>query len=241
MSPGVNVCFHDCANAPLQAVRLAKAVADQLRQAVAVRGQALMAVSGGRSPLAFFAALREQRLDWARVTVLLADERCVPPDHSDSNAHMVRAQLLQAHAAPARLLGFFDALPAPWHGTDAELSALTAISEERLSRCAWPLDVLVLGMGEDGHTASLFPQAPGLALARLGPARVAWVRPTAAPYARLTLTLPVLEQAQHAHLVLAGQAKHDVLARAMAQDSDALPVSWVLRRPGAPLQVWRAP
>lgn len=254
MTAALNFCWHLSPDAAAQARALAGAVALQLRQAVARRGQALLAVSGGRSPRAFLQALSGQALPWSQVTVLLTDERCVPAHHPDSNARLVRKHLLQGQAAAARWLPFFQALPAAWrepadparqqaaaeHLEASELQALAEQAQARLGRAPWPLDVLVLGMGEDGHTASLFARADGLAQALHGPARVAWVRPVTAPHARLTLTLPVLQQASHAHLVLAGAAKRQALDRAMAQASDELTVSQVLRRPGTALQIWCA-
>lgn len=243
MNPRLNAQIRNSADAASQAAALAAAVAAQLREAVARRGQALLAVSGGRSPIAFFDALSRCDLPWAQVRVLLADERCVPPEHADSNARLVRQHLLQAQAGAAHLLPFFEALPADWQepATEAELQALAEQAESHLAQAPWPLDVLVLGLGEDGHTASLFPGASGLPAALQGPQRVAWVRPRSAAHDRLTLTLPVLQQARHAHLALAGRAKHEVLGRGMAQVSDALPASHVLHRPGTPLQVWCAP
>ncbi len=229
--------WHEAPDAASAAQALAGAVAAQLREALDRRGHALLAVSGGRSPVAFFEALHGQALPWGQVTVLLADERCVPPDALDSNAALVRRHLLQGPAAAAHFLPFFDALPT----SGPEPVRLAALAEARLAELPWPLDVLVLGMGEDGHTASLFPGAPGLAQALSGPARVAWVRPSSAPHARLTLTLPVLQQARQVHLVLSGPAKRAVLERAGAQPGSALPISLVLQRPGPPVEIWYAP
>lgn len=229
--------WHEAPDAASAAQALAAAVAAQLREAVVQRGHALLAVSGGRSPVAFFEALRGQALPWDQVTVLLADERCVPPESPDSNAALVRRHLLKGPAAAAHFLPFFDALPA----SSPEPAGLAVLAEARLAKLPWPLDVLVLGMGEDGHTASLFPGAPGLAQALSGPARVACVQPASAPHARLTLTLPVLRQALNVHLALSGPAKRAVLERACAQPDTALPLSLVLHRPGPPVQLWYAP
>lgn len=241
MTAALNIRVRECADLQAQAVAMAETVTAQLQTALDEQGRAVLAVSGGRSPLALFRVLRESRLDWPQVTVVLVDERCVPGAHADSNAHLVRDHLLQGRAAAARFIAFFDALPQRWLGSPAELAGLAAHAESRLGILADPLDVLVLGMGEDGHTASLFAGASGLDAAVRGPQRVAGVRPQNAPHARLTLTLPVLQQARHAHLAITGAAKRDTLARAMAGPSDTLPVSWVLHRPGSALQVWWAP
>ena len=226
---------HTCANTAAQARQLAEAVAGQLHHAIATRGRALLAVSGGKSPIALFEHLRQQPLDWASVTVLLADERCVPHTHPDSNTALVRQHLLQDGAAAATFVTFFDALDA--------IDTLAATANQRLAALHWPLDVAVLGMGEDGHTASLFPAAPGLDTALHTTAHVAWVRPDAighAPHPRLTLTLPTLQAARQLHLSLAGPAKQAVYRQALAQPDVALPVSLLLHRPAHPFSVWLA-
>lgn len=226
---------HVCANTAAQARQLAEAVAAQLRHAIATRGHALLAVSGGKSPIALFEHLRRQPLDWASVTVLLVDERCVPHTHPDSNTALVRQHLLQDGAAAATFVTFFDALDA--------IDTQAAAANQRLAALHWPLDVAVLGMGEDGHTASLFPAAPGLDTALHTTAHVAWVRPDAighAPHPRLTLTLPTLQAARQLHLSLAGPAKQAVYRQALVQPDVALPVSLLLHRPAHPFSVWLA-
>lgn len=226
---------HTCANTAAQARQLAEAVAAQLRHAIATRGRALLAVSGGKSPIALFEHLRQQPLDWPSVTVLLADERCVPHTHPDSNTALVRQHLLQDGAAAATFVTFFDALDA--------IDTLATAANQRLASLHWPLDVAVLGMGEDGHTASLFPAAPGLDTALHTTAHVAWVRPDAighAPHPRLTLTLPTLQAARQLHLSLAGPAKQAVYRQALARPDVALPVSLLLHRPAHPFSVWLA-
>lgn len=226
---------HTCANTAAQARQLAEAVAAQLRHAIATRGHALLAVSGGKSPIALFEHLRQQPLDWASVTVLLVDERCVPHTHPDSNTALVRQHLLQDGAAAATFVTFFDTLDA--------IDTLAAAANQRLASLHWPLDVAVLGMGEDGHTASLFPAAPGLDTALHTTAHVAWVRPDAighAPHPRLTLTLPTLQAARQLHLSLAGPAKQAVYRQALARPDAVLPVSLLLHRPAHPFSVWLA-
>ncbi|MEZ5705713.1 MAG: 6-phosphogluconolactonase [Burkholderiaceae bacterium] len=217
---------------------LAAALADELRQAIAARGQATLAVSGGKSPIALFEQLRSQPLDWSRVAVLLVDERCVAHDHPDSNTALVRQHLLQDAAAAARFVALFDELPTP---LDAQaLQTLVDQANRRLGALTFPLDVVVLGMGEDGHTASLFPAAPGLEHALSSPGPVACVRPTTAPHARLTLTLPVLLAARRLHLPLAGEKKREVYVAARQQADKALPISLLLNNPACEVQVWLA-
>lgn len=213
-------------------------IADALRAAIAARGQASLAVSGGKSPIPMFEALRGQDLDWARVTVVLVDERIVPHDHADSNTALVREHLLHDAAAAARFVPFFETLPALLD--DSALDTLVAGGDARLADVPWPLDLVVLGMGEDGHTASLFPAAPGLAHALSAPGPLAWVRPATAPHARLTLTLPALQASRERLLSIAGAAKLAVYRQARLREDPALPVSLLLHQPSSPTSVWAA-
>ena len=218
---------------------LAQAVAADLAAAIDSRGRATLAVSGGRSPVPFFQALAQTALDWQRVTITLVDERVVPPEHADSNAGLVRQYLLQGPAAAARWLPFFDALP-HFHA-DTDLPALTTVTNQRMRGLPWPLDVAVLGMGEDGHTASLFPHAPGLEAALTSTDPVAWTRPSTAPHARLTLTLPTLLAAHCLVLPLQGPAKQAVFERACVAPTAELPISLLIHPSPSPVHVWTAP
>lgn len=211
-------------------------IADALRAAIAARGQASLAVSGGKSPIAMFEALREQALDWSQVSIVLVDERVVPRDHEASNTALVARHLLQGQAAAARFFPFFREL-APQFNAEV-LDALVQDATERITALPWPLDVAVLGMGEDAHTASLFPGAPGYARAIATPEKLAWVVPDTAPHARISLTLHALLEARELVLSISGEAKLAVYRRAAEKADSALPVSLILNQTQTPVSVW---
>jgi 6-phosphogluconolactonase len=229
---------------------LAQDIAQRLTAAVAARGVALLAVSGGKSPVALFEALAAHPLLaklWPQVTVLLVDERCVPFAHPDSNARMVREHLLQGAAAAAHWVPLVDGDWAPLAPGQAMSDAqqLQELAETRLAALPWPLDVVVLGMGLDSHTASLFPGAPGLDAALTTPARCAWVMPDAernqAHHPRITLSLTSLLAARHLCLPLSGAAKHRVYAKALAGATPERPISLLLCQTHNPVAVWLSP
>lgn len=204
---------------------LAAAVADALRSGLAGRGCASLAVSGGRSPVPFLEALSAETLDWSRVAVTLVDERWVAPDSADSNEALVKCHLMQGHAAAAR----FVPLKTPAESPEAGVAAALALRAE-LPR---PFDAVVLGMGEDGHTASLFPDAAGLpvALDMTGDAELACIHPPVAPHARITLTLAGLLATRRLFVQAGGARKRDVLERAAIQgDPLLLPIAAVLQQ-----------
>lgn len=192
------------------AVALAARVADDLRAAIAERGSAVLAVSGGTTPKRFFEHLSRQPLAWDKVSVTLVDERWVGPDHDRSNARLVRETLLQDAAAAASFVPLYRDTPQPE-------DALPEL-ERRLDSLPADFDVMVLGMGADGHTASFFPGGDYLAAA-LEPEGRARLLPMRAPGAgepRITFTLPVLRAARHLYLHIEGAQKRAVLEEALA-------------------------
>lgn len=231
------VTEHPCATP----AAIAAHIADALRAAIATRGQASLAVSGGKSPIPMFEALREQDLDWSKVCIVLVDERIVPRDHAASNTALVVQHLLQGRAATARFLPFFRELAPQFNA--AVLDALVEDATRRIEALPWPLDVAVLGMGEDAHTASLFPGAPGYARAIATDERLAWVvpeqAPIPAPHARLTFTLHALLASRELLLSIAGESKLAVYDRASQKADDTLPVSLILNQTQAPVSVWK--
>lgn len=213
------------------AVQAASSVAATLEGAIATRGEARLAVSGGRSPIALFAALAATDVDWRRVTVSLVDERAVPPDHADSNAALVRAHLLAGRAAAARFVPLVD--------DPNDLDACV----RRANAAAEPFTLALLGMGEDGHTASLFPGAPQTArgLEPAYPRAYLVVDPPAAPHRRISMSLAALLQCQRLVLWIQGEAKRAVYVRAAASASPDLPVSLLLHQHQVPIDVYWSP
>ena len=219
------VMAHSLSNAHQQASVLATTVADALSFAIQTEGEATLLVPGGRSPIAFFEKLSRQSLDWSRVTISLTDERWVPPHHPDSNEALVRQYLLQNKAAAARFIGLY--YPAATWDEAAQL-ATQALAELRR-----PIDVLVLGMGEDGHTASLFPGNTLLryALDACSPAVCVPMQAPTEPHQRLSLTYPVLASARLQCLVIQGHGKFLALSRALHATSLQMPVHAFLHYP----------
>lgn len=200
---------------------LAARLAADLAAALVAKERVLFAVPGGTSPAPVFAALSAAPLDWARVDILLTDERWVPEASPRSNAALVRAHLCQGPAAAARFWPFVESADA---APEAALPGLTAQIAPLL-----PVDVLLLGMGADRHIASLFPGAEGLeaALASKAPP-LAVLRAAAAGEPRLSLTAPVLQGAASVHLLIFGDDKRAALESAAGQGAAAAPVTLVL-------------
>lgn len=201
----------------------AHAVADLLRDGVGRRGRASLVGTGGRSPAPVYEALQNIPLDWARITVTLSDERCVDAGSRDANVGQVRAHLLKGRASEARLLPLW---PAP------DVAALQALL---------PFDAVLLGMGEDGHVASLIPGmaklAEGLSTDELLVDVEAGVGNPPVP--RISLTLSALMQSRAIFLLIAGETKRQVIARALAGED--LPVARLLRQTEVPVRVLCAP
>ncbi len=214
---------------------LADWTAEHLRAAIAARGAALLIVSGGKSPARFFELLSNAELDWARVAVTLADERRVADDSPRSNARLVRDKLLRNRAAAASFTPLADVRLPP----DQELAAASA----RVAHLPLPADVVILGMGDDGHTCSWFPGADGLADAMDQGARqlVAPIVAADAGEPRLTLTGRVILRARAIALEIQGEAKLATFAKALGSGpEEAMPIRAVLRRATDRLTVFSA-
>jgi 6-phosphogluconolactonase len=215
---------------------LAAQIAASLTAAIGARGLASLVVSGGRSPVRLFEILRDQPLDWARVCIALADERWVATQDAASNERLVRDVLLKNHAASARFLGLKNGAPTP------DLGAVSAW--ETFARVPRPFDAVVLGMGDDGHTASLFPGSPNLpsALNQAAAAGCVGMWSPVAPHPRLSLNLTALLDSRRVLVLITGESKWRTLAAARAAGpAEQMPVRALLRQSRTPVEVMWAP
>ncbi len=212
--------FQDYPDREFLFLDVANTIAGQLADFLRREGRASLCVPGGTTPGPVFDILSGVDIDWARVAVFLNDERWVGEDSPRSNTALLRARLLKGRAAAARLVPLHMATPAPEDALE-DLSA--GIAAEL------PISVLLLGMGADMHTASLFPGADLLAQAMAADAPpVMALRAEAAGEPRITLTAPVLKGAFHTHILITGPEKRAALDRAQALPELEAPVRAVL-------------
>ena len=214
---------------------LVSRIAENIGDAVAERGSASLLVSGGSTPKALFERLSHVALPWEKVTVSLVDERWVDVTSSESNEHLVRTSLLQNRAQKARFIGL---------KTDHE-NAKEGVTEceKRLTALPSRPDVVILGMGSDGHTASFFPHMPNLgkAMDMQSGARCIDALSPNAPHDRMTLTLPFLLTARNLLLHIEGEEKLRVFERAMGEGSiEDMPIRALLRQDKILLEVYNA-
>ncbi len=225
----------DAANGDALAQQLASDVAGYLNDAIAARGTASLVVSGGSTPVPFFQALAAHSLAWEQVMITLADERQVPEDHADSNAGLVAKHLLTGAAANAQFVSLFV--------DEADEAARVRQCEARLAAMPTPFDVVILGMGNDAHTASLFPGMNNLAdgLDLNTDARCMVTVPPEAPHTRLSLTLAALLDSRRIIFHLTGESKADVLDAAIrGSDPMATPVAAVFQQRAVPVTLYHA-
>ncbi|CAG4890014.1 6-phosphogluconolactonase [Paraburkholderia saeva] len=197
-----------------QSGALAKAVGDALHASLAAQAnapqsgarRATLAVSGGSSPRPFLQTLSTHPFDWAHIDVTLVDDRWVPETDAASNSRLAHETLLQNAAAAATFWPLVDTAQT----LDAHIAALNADAARRVP------DVAILGMGEDGHTASIFADAPEWDFAITTPERFVAVHPGNAPHARVSWSLSALQQVGHLYLLIAGPRKLEVLQQAAA-------------------------
>lgn len=212
---------------------LAELIKESLTNDIKKQGHASLLVSGGSTPKALFERLSAMELDWQHVTISLVDERFVADDHPDQNGRMLRSALLQNHASKARFL------PLVLDSEDAENNLQLVKAEvQKLPR---PLSVVILGMGGDGHTASLFPDAPELdeAMDLKTEAEVMITHPQQAPYERITFTRKALLNSSTLLLHCYGMEKKRILDEvAGLSDYRPFPIQGFMQHQANPMQVY---
>jgi 6-phosphogluconolactonase len=215
---------------------LVETVTRQLRVSLAEGRSASLAVPGGRTPVPFFNQLSQSPLDWDRVFVTLTDERWVDVNDSASNERLLREHLLRNAAVQAHVVGL--------RGDSADAGDGATAAWQRLAVIQRPFDAVVLGMGEDGHFASLFPgdadSNPGLDLVQ--PPGCVAVHAPAAPSLRVSLNLPALLQTRLLLLLVTGERKWQLLQHEqVAATSHHLPVHQLLGQRHTPVTVYWSP
>lgn len=217
-------------------VELACRIGELLTAAITDRGRASFAVSGGSTPVALFERLSGLDIPWQDVVITLVDERWVEPEAEDSNERLVRTHLLKNRAAAATFVGMKNAA--------ATAAAGEVECGQQFQKIPRPFTVLILGMGGDGHTASLFPGAQKLTAATdMNSGKTCMgIAPLTAPHERMTLTLPAILDAGRIFLHITGPKKQAVLNKAMEEGPpEDMPIRFILRQQITPVSIYWAP
>ncbi|KFA59844.1 6-phosphogluconolactonase [Gilliamella sp. wkB18] len=204
---------------------LASRIIGALKQAIDQKGYASFAVSGGKTPIPLFTILSQQSLEWNRIFITLVDDRWVDNTDDASNEKLVLTYLLQNKAKSANFVGLKNDCDNPFDGAE--------ITDKVLDKFPMPFDVLILGMGEDGHTASLFPGAANLAagLDMNSGKKVVGMTPLTAPLDRISLTLPTILNSKNIYLHLIGGSKLNVLEQAeKGDDINQMPIRTIIKQ-----------
>ena len=210
---------------------LAAYVVSRLQHGITECGTAHLVVSGGSTPIHLFSILADADVEWGRVVVLLADERWVQVDHEDSNERLVQQTLLTGKAKSAQ---FLSLLPSP----DDEITNISGLTT--LLRSLPRFDVVLLGMGEDAHTASLFPCSTALREGLTTEQGALITRPRNAPHQRVSMSKRRLQATEHGVIHIVGERKKTVLEMASkSKDETRYPISAFLGPAG--FDCWWAP
>jgi 6-phosphogluconolactonase len=227
---------HDFEDGAALAEGLSAAVAAELAEAVAARGAASLAISGGSTPKAFFKVLSNADIAWDKVTITLVDERFVPADNPRSNHLLAATLLLQNKAAAATFV--------PLYQDAADAEAAATIATKKTAAISNPFDVAILGMGNDGHTASFFPRGNNLAKALDAHAQrgILTMEAEGAGEPRLTFSFSALQDARFLALHIEGAEKQSVLEKVLSgRDETEMPVRAIFNRASSPVEIYWAP
>ncbi len=206
-------------DAEMMMMELADTLAGEIKTSLLMHDRVSVAVPGGTTPGPIFDSLCGVDLDWANVHVMLTDERWVPESSERSNTRLLRERLLTNHAAAATYIPLYADAETP----EEKLPELAAVVKDEL-----PISVMLLGMGADMHTASIFPGADQLDLALHGDDLLVAMRAPGAPEPRITLSAKVLKSAMNRHIVIVGGEKRDALERARHLPPEQAPVAAIL-------------
>ncbi|CAA6822177.1 MAG: 6-phosphogluconolactonase (EC, eukaryotic type [uncultured Sulfurovum sp.] len=212
---------------------LSKSIAMKLETAIRTKGKANLIVSGGSTPLALFRELREISLEWEKVNIGLCDERWISPSHEESNENLVKNHLLQGKASRARFIGMYNEY--------LDIYSAEKCCTQKIKETLFPFDVVVLGMGNDGHTASLFPNNTELkkAFDLNNKELCIAIEPKTASYKRMSLTLSAILSAQHIYLHFEGKEKTAVYKTAnRGKNIYTMPIRAVLNQDIRDLEVY---
>lgn len=216
------------------ALAAGKRLVNALHRRLNSHDSAALVVSGGSTPAPVYSYMAHKELPWQRVHVLLSDERWVPPDHSDSNERMLRDSLATSRASYAQISSYFD--------TTMSVEDRCAYLDQEISKLPTPFCCALLGMGDDGHFASLFPDADSLqdGLDLRSPRTFIPVHTPSSPHPRLSMTLAALLRSDEILLLVSGAEKRAQLEQA-ANPKSELPIAHLLRQQRVPVDVFWAP
>jgi 6-phosphogluconolactonase len=212
--------FTEYPDSEMMMIDLANVLAGELKNALLTHDRASFAVPGGTTPGPIFDALCAVDLEWDRIDVMLTDERWVPETSDRSNTQLLRKRLLIEKAAAAHYIPLYAPTETPEEGIPALADALAP---------CLPISVMLLGMGADMHTASIFPGADKLQEALTTNATLVPMRAPGAPEPRVTLSAAVLNGAMSRHIVIIGEEKRAALEKATTMLPEEAPVSAVLQ------------
>lgn len=212
---------------------LSKSIVMKLKSAIQKKGKATLIISGGSTPIPLFKTLRDMSLDWEKISVGLCDERWIPSLHHDSNENLVKKYLLQGQAKKATFIGMYNG--------EQDVHMAEKWCTQKVNETLFPFDVVVLGMGTDAHTASLFPDNDKLekAFDLDNKELCIAIEPKNAPYKRMSLTLWAILSAHNIYLHFEGEEKIAVYGEAIAgEDIYKMPIRAVLNQDIKDIEVY---
>lgn len=218
------------------AVQLAKTVATNLQDDITTKGSASLLISGGRTPLDFFQLLSVHNIDWKKVTIGLVDERFVPTNHEDSNEKLAKTYLLQNNASEAT---FFSLIY-----DDSNYFENLKIAEHEMANFNSPFSCVILGMGNDTHTASLFPKninlLDGLNITKYD-RKLIGITPETAKHSRISLTKNTILNTKNLYLHITGEDKKETYNKAYKSDNFIKnPIAAFIHQTEIPLNIYWA-